>query len=281
MTIIDPHAHTLHSDGTDTPYGLLRAAKDAGVDVVGITDHDTFAGWVEAEEAAVAHGVGLIRGVEVSAQWKGRPVHVLALLPDPQDAAMLEAFEQTRSSRKNRLRKMVQNLSVEFPDLTWENVERRAAGAPLGRPHLADELVTLGHTADRSQAFEWILHPHGPYYERQFCMDPVDVVKMIRVAGGVPVFAHPQASSRGRTIPEDIVAEMVDAGLFALERDHRDHTVADRAEVDRLAKLFGLPVTGGSDYHGAGKPNRLAENTTDPSLIHEIEEQGFIEVIRP
>ena len=280
MKLVDPHAHTLHSDGTDTAAELVRAAVAEGLDGVGITDHDTVSGWDEAAQEASALGIDLIRGVEVSAQWDGRPVHILAFLPNPSDAELMRVFDSTRKSRTTRLQRMVKNLSADYPSLTWGAVEARGGGAPLGRPHLADELVALGYFPNRSAAFEWALHPRGPYWERQESVDPVEAVRIIRGAGGVPVFAHPRASKRGMTIPTDVVAEMVAAGLFGLERDHRDHSPADRKDVKCWAKMFGLPMTGGSDYHGLGKPNRLGENTIDPNVLAQIEDEAFTEVIR-
>lgn len=281
MIRIDPHAHTIHSDGTDSPSGLIRAAKSAGLSYVGISDHDTTSGWNEAMEAAKAADIGLIPGVEFSAQWQGRPVHVLGLLVDPTYAPLQEEFQNAKNSRSERLARMVSKMQADFPGLAWENVEGRAKGAPLGRPHLADELVELGYVPDRSEAFRVILSPSGPYWERQRTLPPREAVELIRAAGGVPILAHPQASRRGRPVPQEVVQEMVDAGLFGLERDHRDQDQADRAEVERLAKHFGLPVTGGSDYHGLGKPNRLGENLTSPDVFEQIRIQGVSEVIEP
>ncbi len=281
MIRIDPHAHTNHSDGTDTPSELIAAAKSAGLDFVGISDHDTTSGWDEAVKAARSQGIGLIPSVEFSAQWQGRPVHILGLLVDSKHAGLQQEFLNAQNSRSERLERMVSKMQNDFPGLAWENVERRAAGAPLGRPHLADELVDLGFVGDRSEAFVEILSPRGPYWERQKTLPPREAVELIRAAGGVPILAHPQATKRGRPVPQEVVQEMVDAGLFALERDHRDHDQGDRAEVDRLAEYFGLPITGGSDYHGRGKPNRLGENLTDPDVFARICEQGITEVIKP
>lgn len=280
MARIDPHAHTLHSDGTDTPEELIVAAKAADLDVVGITDHDTTAGWPEAARAAEKYGVGLIRGVEMSASADGIPVHVLGLLVNPNDAALQKIFQDTVDSRRVRLREMARRLAVDFPDLQWENVLVRAGDAPMGRPHLADEMVSLGYFQTRSEAFETALHPHGPYYVNQYSVPPAEAVRAIRAAGGVPIFAHPRATKRGLPVGEPVIEEMVAAGLFAFERDHRDHGAKDRAEVERLAKRFNLPMTGGSDYHGAGKPNRLGENLLKAYILAEIEEQALTEVIR-
>lgn len=281
MTRIDPHAHTTHSDGTDTPEELIVLAKKAGLDVVGITDHDTTSGWAEAESASQKHGLGLIRGAEISSLGHGYPVHVLALLFDGEDENLQSILSLARESRATRLQKITENLEEDFPRVKWENVFARAAGAPLGRPHLADELVAQGYFSVRDEAFETVLHPHGPYYVRQTSVEPAEAVEAIRKAGGVAIFAHPRATKRGRMIPEVVYEEMVDAGVFALEMDHRDHDEEGRREVARLAKRFNLEVTGGSDYHGSGKPNLLGENLTSPKILDKIEAQAALPVLRP
>lgn len=111
--------------------------------------------------------------------------------------------------------------------------------------------------------------------------DPVEAVRCVREAGGVPVLAHPRARKRQRLLPEAVIADMAAAGLFGIERDHRDHGPEDRADVERIAREMGLAMFGSSDYHGTGKPNRIGENTTDPDVIAEVVAQGCIEVVRP
>lgn len=277
MTRIDPHVHSLRSDGTDTPAELVLAAKVAGLDYVGITDHDTTAGWEEAAAAAQIHGVGLIRGVEVSSQLEGQSVHILALLMEP--GAMDVLFADSTDSRRLRLEQMVANVAADYPLVSLEAILEAAAGAPLGRPHLADELVEKGYFPHRNATFELVLHETGPYYVPQQVPHPVEVVRMVREAGGVPILAHPLSKTRGQTVPEDLIAQMSEAGLFGIERDHRDHTSAGREEVERLARRHALALSGGSDYHGRGKPNKLGENLLDPYILSQIEEQGKLEVI--
>ncbi len=277
---IDPHAHTIKSDGTDTPTGLIQAAKKAGLDVVGITDHDTMAGWDEAAEAASAHGIGLLRGVEVSSVYQGHSVHVLGYLMDPLDPGLNTLFLEAQSSRSTRLREMADNLAQDYPLISWESILARAQGGALGRPHLADELIERGYFANRAEAFAFVLSPQSPYFVPQRMPTPAEAVALIRAGGGVPVLAHPQSAPRGWTVPEEVVAQMVQGGLFGIERDHRDHEAVGRIEVDRVAKRFGLATTGGSDYHGSGKPNALGENLLGQYILAQIEEQGTSEVIR-
>ncbi len=276
---IDLHTHTLHSDGTDTPTQLIAAAREAGLDVVGLTDHDTIAGWNEAAEAARGSGLTLVRGAEISTRADGISVHVLSYLHDPDDAPMAAMLASSRSAREVRARRMVAGLARDFP-ITWRDVAG-TAGTPktIGRPHMADALVAVGAARDRDDAFARILHAHGPYYVGIDVPDPRIAVGIIRAAGGVPVMAHPLAVARGRVVSEGVIEEMVDAGLAAIEADHRDHDDAARARVRELAASWGIEVTGSSDYHGRGKMNRLGENLTERSVYDALRMQGRLEVI--
>lgn len=278
---IDPHTHSSVSDGTDTPTELMRKAAKSGLDMIGLTDHDTIAGWEEATNAAYDVGVALIRGAEVSAAVDGITVHMLAYLFNPEDARLNEIFEQQRFTRENRARQIVENLSSDY-DLSWDDVLAFApTSGPIGRPHIADALIARGYFPNRNAVFEYTLHPLGPYYVFQQSTDARTLVEEIRRAGGVAVLAHPRAVKRQRLISDDAIAEMVDNGLFGIERDHRDHNRDGQREVDELARKFDLRIFGSSDYHGRGKPNQLGENLTAVEVIAEMENNGQLEVIRP
>jgi predicted metal-dependent phosphoesterase TrpH len=149
-----------------------------------------------------------------------------------------------------------------------------APGATLGRPHIADALVAAGVVEDRTEAFSTILTSRSRYYVQHYAPDPALAVELVRAAGGVPVFAHPVASARGRIVGEPVYREMIDAGLAGLEVYHRDNPEEGREFLRGLAKKHGLFVTGSSDYHGAGKPNLLGENVTSPEVLARIEEMG-------
>ncbi len=282
MIHIDPHTHSSCSDGTETPTELMEAARAAGLDVIGLTDHDTIVGWDEAAAAVESTGISLLRGSEISCSRDGITVHLLGYLFDWENVPLAEVFERTRESRVGRARRIVENLSADYP-ITWEMVQSFGPvdGGPIGRPHIADALVSIGAFPDRSAAFVKVLHPSGPYYVHHWAPDPVDAVGLVRAAGGIPVLAHPRARMRQRLLPEAVIDEMAQAGLFGIERDHRDQTEADRVEVDRIAARLALKETGSSDYHGSGKPNRLGENLTSEDVLRSIEEQGHLEVLRP
>jgi len=279
--VIDLHTHSLASDGTDTPAELMAKAAHAGLTAVALTDHDTIEGWAEAAAAVEAAGVALVRGTEISTNHRGISVHLLSYLHDPAHPGLAAAFDATRSARDSRARRMVERVGADFP-LTWDEVAALAGpGATIGRPHVADALVARGYVRDRSEAFTRILASAGPYYVRYESPPLLGTVELVREAGGVPVVAHVRASARGRIISDDDIAEAAEAGLAGIEVDHRDHTPADRDHLRALAGELGLLVTGSSDYHGRGKPNRLGENTTAPEVLEAIAEWGMLDVIRP
>lgn len=278
---VDLHTHSRVSDGTDSPTELVAAAAGAGLDVVALTDHDTTRGWAEAEVAAVRHGVALVRGAELSCRADHASVHLLSYLHDPDDADLLAEGERIRASRLGRARAMVDRIAVDHP-LTWDDVlAQTQTGTTVGRPHIADALVALRVVADRGEAFASILATGSPYYVPYYATALLSAIAMVRAAGGVPVLAHPGAASRGRVVSDATIRAAADAGLAGLEVDHRDHTPAQRAHLAELAAELGLLVTGSSDYHGAGKPNRLGEHTTDRAVLEEVVAQGRLPVVGP
>lgn len=279
---IDPHTHSAYSDGTDTPAQLMARAAQAGLDVVGLTDHDTTAGWAEAQAAVGASGVALLRGTEISCAADGVSLHLLAYLHRQDDPALAAAFERARSSRATRAQRMVERLGADYP-ITWQDVEAQAAGAAtIGRPHIADALVATGCFEDRGAAFAGPLAVRSPYYVHHWALDPVEACRLVRAAGGVPVAAHPRAASRQRRlVPDEVFEAMAQAGLAALEVDHRDHDPEHRAQARALARRLGLGESGASDYHGTGKPNALGENLMPPALLERIVAEGALELVRP
>lgn len=266
---IDLHTHSTASDGTESPAEVVRQAARAGLGTLALTDHDTMDGWVPARATARAVGVTLIPGIEFSTQIGPASVHVLGYLIDPRDEPLRAEFDAVRTSRITRAERMVELIGADYP-LTWDDVRAEAAdGATLGRPHIADALVRKGLATDRTAAFASILHWQGGYFVPHHAPSPLEAIRLIRGAGGVPVLAHP--GSRGRRAMTPATFEgLVEAGLAGVEIGHRENSPRSRALLAELAARYDLIVTGSSDYHGRGKPNRLGENTTEPDQLIRI-----------
>ncbi|WP_055587451.1 PHP domain-containing protein [Peterkaempfera griseoplana] len=271
---IDLHAHSNASDGTDTPAELVAAAVHAGLDVVALTDHDTVAGHAEAAAALRALPEGsltLVTGAELSCRVEGISMHLLAYLFDPEEPALAQERELVRTDRFRRGEAIVERCRALGAPISWDQVRRIAGGGAVGRPHIASALVEAGVVATVSDAFtpEWLANG-GRADVQKHELDPVEAVRLVRAAGGVPVFAHPGAVKRGRTVPDRVIAELAAAGLAGLEVDHMDHDEETRVRLRGLASDLGLLVTGSSDYHGTRKTVRLGEHTTDPAVYEEL-----------
>ncbi len=257
-------------------------AAAAGLSVLALTDHDSVAGWGAAAQAAARLGVVLVPGAEVSSRSADISVHLLSYLHDPLAPGLAHELRLTREDRLTRAARMVERIAVDY-ELTWAEVLAQVpAGATVGRPHIADALVAGGRFPDRSAAFEQVLHTGSPYHLSHYAPEAEAAVRLVRQAGGVPVLAHPLAGRRGPTLSDEAIAALAAAGLAGLEADHRDHLPAEREHLRALAAELGLFVTGSSDYHGAGKENRIGEHLTAPEVFEQIVAQGSgTAVVRP
>jgi len=263
--MIDLHAHTTCSDGTETPRQLDNNALIHGLSVIAITDHDSIAGWEEAA-SAMRGDLSLVPGAEISClTLDGISVHMLGLLFDGSDPQMLRMLDETRDSRIPRMVKMLELLNAGGYEITMEDIESvKPTGATLGRPHLADALVAKKYISSRDEAFKGLLNNDSKYYVSHMAPTPEVAIAQIRSAGGVAVIAHPFASHRGEILDTSNFDSLVAAGLNGIEVDHRDHSANERATLRAIAKELDLIITGSSDYHGTGKLNLLGENSTDP-----------------
>jgi predicted metal-dependent phosphoesterase TrpH len=283
MVKIDLHTHSTRSDGLDSPSDLILNAAKAGLDVIALTDHDTVSGWDEARGKAFELGLGFVPGIEVTSvsdiERFGKTirisVHLLAYLPDPDHKALEIVLGNTVETREARGRAIVEKLAEQIP-ITWEMVlDHLDKGATIGRPAIADTLVTMGLVPDRSAAFDYYLSTDGPYYVSHSTVSTLEAIGLIRASGGVPVIAHPLKGVGPDIDPEDLpmahFEEMIAAGLQGVEVYHRDVPETAREWLLELAAKHDLVVTGSSDYHGvSGKPNQLGENTTSKQMLDRI-----------
>ena len=282
---IDLHAHTTRSDGADSPTELVRQALAAGLDVLGLSDHDTTSGWAEAAEAAAGTGLVVIPAIELSCQvlepgsgFPPRSVHLLGYLPNPLHPGLQQETDKIRSHRDHRLKLMVEKLQTDF-DISWEEVsDHIPVGATAGRPHIAHILIEKGYFPDTSAAFAGPLRADGPYHVPHYAPRLAHGIAVLREAGGVPVLAHPYTGARSGAVDhqqdeEAILAGyqvLVDQGLAGLEIHHRENTEQGKEVLQRVAEEFELITTGSSDFHGTKKPNVLGENTTSEANFEAI-----------
>ena len=249
--MIDLHSHTDQSDGSLSPAGLIEGARSAGVEVLGITDHDTFVGYDQAVPVAADAGVELLCGIELSTKLDGHSVHLLGYFFDTQRLSTLREWvcdmQAARRDRNVRLAERLRELGI---DITVEEAEARGRGM-TGRPHFAQIMLEKGYVSNLRQAFDRYLDESAEGYvyrrEPQFA----EAVERIRNAAGIASLAHPV---RVRADVPSVLPELCAAGLNAIEAYHSDHSPADVACYLELARKYNLLVTGGSDFHGDVKP---------------------------
>ncbi len=286
---IDLHTHTTVSDGSDTPSDLVDNAVAAGVHVIGLTDHDTTAGWAEAFQVAQLRGLGIVPGIELSAQilddtghTPPLSVHLLGYLVDPDNAVMVDELAKIRSHRDDRLRLMVERLAEDL-DITWAEVaDGIAEGATPGRPHIATVLVRKGIVKDVSEAFDHYLASHGRYHVPHYAPRLNRALEVITQAGGVAILAHPLSGDRRYALKHashadlliEELAELQRQGLSGVEIHHRENAPQHVETLRDAATSLGLIQTGSSDYHGDKKPNRLGEHLTDEVEFQKILDRG-------
>jgi predicted metal-dependent phosphoesterase TrpH len=197
---------------------------------------------------------------------------MLGLLFDGEDEQMQQMLSDSRDTRLPRMRKMVALLQADGFDISLEDVYQAAPDqATIGRPHLADALVAKKIVATRDEAFADLLHNESKYYVTHAAPTPADAIARIKSAGGVAVIAHPFASRRGQILTADSFQDLVAAGLDGIEVHHRDQNAAEQQVLIEIARELHLVTTGASDYHGTGKLNSMAENTTHPAEWEALE----------
>jgi predicted metal-dependent phosphoesterase TrpH len=267
---IDLHTHSLYSDGTDTPSALVDRARQVGLDVVALTDHDTFAGVDEAVSRGEQTGVRVVSGMELSCSRVGQSVHLLAYGADPASPGLATEMVKVRGGRMGRLAGVLDRLAQLGVPVTEEQVLDEVGQSPsVGRPHIADAMVKAGHVANRTEAFERFLADGGPAHVPRYAIAVERGIDLVHQAGGVAVIAHPWGRGRDQILPPEVLRRLTfEQGLDGIEVNHQDHDSATRRRLGTVAGELGLLATGSSDYHGTGKlDHELGCNTTDPEVF--------------
>lgn len=269
---IDLHTHSTRSDGTMSPTELVQHAIINGITVLGLTDHDTVAGWDEAI-ASLRGELQLVLGAEISCLTDtNQSIHMLGLLFDREYQPLQDALALSRDDRIPRMKRMIELMAADGIKISYEEVLKfQPEGATLGRPHLADTLVAKGIVKNRDQAFAEFLANDSKYYVSHIAPTPMEAIKLIKAAGGVAVIAHPYSSMRDTKLTADNFIALKNAGLNGIEVDHRDHGIEERNNLRAIAKELDLVVTGSSDFHGTGKLNLIGENVTSPEHWQQLE----------
>lgn len=276
---VDLHTHSNASDGLYAPAELVRLAREAGLDLIALVDHDTTQGLAEAREAGERLDLAVMPGVEINTDIiGGGEAHILGYEITPDDASLASNLSLLRGARERRGERMVNNLRAAGFDISWDEVREIAKGA-VGRPHVARALINAGYATDVSDAFARYLSPGRPGFSPRYKLTPENAIRIIRSARGIPTLAHPAGIDELET---RVLPQLVDVGLQGLECYYGQYDDATVARLLRLAERFGLIATGGSDYHGPRMhPTPLGGRFVPPETVARLRAARAEALIRP
>jgi len=243
------------SDGTLTPTEVVELAAKSGLAAIALTDHDTIDGVREAVKAGEKYGVRVIPGIEISAEFKGADLHILGLNVDIDNEEFANKVADCRDSRHNRNLKMVEKMREQGFPLTWDEMLKRFGDNSITRAHFAKYLVDEGYVKDKNEAFDKYLNPGRPCYLPRVKVTPKEAVEMILMANGHPVLAHPMLYKLSKVQIDSVIDMLKGYGLQGVEVIYSLNSLEDDDFLLKLAKKHGLNITGGSDFHGAIKPD--------------------------
>ena len=244
----DLHLHTTYSDGSLSPSDLVAKAKNVGLSIISVTDHDSVSAIGEAIQVGRESGVEVIPGMELSASYQNMEVHILGYFMDYTNSTLQEALAIFRENRLKRIARIVDKLNRMNIPLTVESVLANATGDSVGRPHVANALVNEGHVNSYHQAFSKYLADGRPAYEKKAEFSLEDTVQLISQAGGLSFLAHP-----GRVVEDTLIFRLIKIGLDGIEVTHPSHS-PDLVKYYRgIVNEYFLLESGGSDFHGGMK----------------------------
>lgn len=254
MPRYDLHCHSTHSDGLLRPAEVVARAASRGVDVIALTDHDELSGLAEAQAAADAAGITLVRGSELSVSWEGMTIHIVALRIDPQNAALAQGLDAIRAGRSTRARRIADSLAAAGIEGAYEGAMKYVTSERLvSRTHFARYLVEAGYVREVKDVFKRYLTPGKPGHVAHDWATLPQAVDWIHAAGGQAVIAHPGRYKVGNGGMRRLLSGFRDAGGDAVEVLTSSHTPAQFAEFAAYTRVFGLLGSCGSDYHGPGE----------------------------
>ncbi len=254
-SLCDLHLHTTASDGTESPTELVAHASAVGLCVIAITDHDSTEGVAPAQAAAAGRGLEVIPGIEISTDVPNGEVHVLGYFVNTQDEELQATLRLLRESRRGRAERMVEKLAHLGLPVSWARVKELAGDASVGRPHVAQVLVEAGYVSTLAEAFDKYIGRNGPAYVERYKLTPAEAAGLVIRAEGLPGLAHPVMMGAAEPLGGEydldlLLADLVGAGLVAMECYYTGYPPAVTEQLLAKAKSLGLVPTGGSDYHG-------------------------------
>ncbi len=252
--MIDLHTHSIYSDGTFTPGQLVAEAKRQGLEAIALTDHNTVQGLPEFLEAGKKEGVETVPGVEMSAQWEDIELHILGLfIPQSRYEDITARLNAFRERKENSNIELVSALAKAGMVLDYPKIRGDMKGY-VNRAVIGSAMTEAGYTASVAEAFEKYLLPGRGFYTPPRREDALEIIAFLKSLGAVTVLAHPflnlDTAALSRFLPMAVAA-----GLDGMEILYSEYDRQTTVLSGEIADAFSLLPSGGSDFHGANKPD--------------------------
>lgn len=255
LDYVDLHVHSTASDGTLSPSEVIQLGKEMNLRALALTDHDTVDGIDEALAAGKEYGIEVIPGVELSCSYNNKEIHIVGLFINHKDAFFCEELDRLKETRDMRNVEMAQKFQERGIPITFEDIRTRYPDAIITRAHFASYLHEQGYVSSVKDAFDRYLNDNGPCYVPRYKMPCSETIRLIHDAGGIAILAHPILYRMGSIPLEQMVIYLKKCGLDGIEAIYSTYTPSDESLIRRLARQNNLLISGGSDFHGANKPN--------------------------
>lgn len=260
MEYIDLHVHSNASDGTFSPTEVVQLAVAGNIRAIALTDHDTLAGIPEAQKAAGAeqakgYAIQIIAGTEISVSYRQRDIHILGLFVNPENESLNQALQDAKQNRERRNDRMAERLQAAGIDITVGKMRSTEGDAVLTRAHFAKYMVANGYVKTIQDAFNKYLNSDSPYYVAREYLDPGEAISLIHSAGGLAILAHPLLYKYSLDEVEQLVSYLAGLELDGIEAIYTANIGFDEGRMRHLANKYNLVISGGSDFHGANKPD--------------------------
>ena len=272
MSQVDLHTHSTASDGTYTPFELVRHAKNKGLKAIALTDHDTTGGLAEAMKSGIDLSMEVIPGCELSVEYDGL-MHILGLWVNPDAPVLSASLKELRDKRNNRNEIMIKMLQDQGIDISFEEVKKLAGDASIGRPHISRILMNKGVISSIQEAFDKYIGPTGTAYVPKEKFSPEKAIAMLKEENATVILAHPfSLKLDSNTLKKELV-RFKDLGLDGVEVYYPEHTKEQTRAYEDMCNELGLLLSGGSDFHGSVKPHiKLGKGRGKLSIPYSIVE---------
>lgn len=255
MRYVDLHVHSNASDGTLTPSEVVHLALQKNLAAIALSDHDTVKGVPEAISAAEGTTLEVVPATELSCYYQNVEIHILGLFVDYKDADFQAKLEELEQERMQRNLDMIALFQRDNISITLEELQAGNPKSVITRAHFARVLVEKGYCKDKNAAFDRYVGVGCPYYLPKPQITPELSLPLITKAGGIPILAHPMLYKLGYRQVEELIQYLIPLGLKGIEAYHSSNNISQSDKLRSLALKYHLVVSGGSDFHGANKPD--------------------------